>query len=377
MQNPSDRSSDGFNPNQQKRTIEPPLTVDEAGGGFDTGGNKGSGRKAGGNMLYLLMVGVLVVSMLGAYYFSSSKVSIVDETKNFAGVTQSITNIQNDLKATQANLTTVLNKNADIQAQLSALTSSVSSAANSASSANTIASNALTKANEVASQIKSLQDANTKAQSDLVALKDSVAALNTRLTTAESTIVTQGNAIKVLQTPTVIPTTTPTTTPSSHGVSVAITGNPYFQNKPILSFAALPVSVAATSTTPAVTNAMAQPVTFQITNVGSVAISNEQLAISLSLYSSDGMTAFTLPNDAKITLGSPLGVGIIWTSVVTGQSNVLGFQTAVSSGIFSNVISLAVGESKTFTVNVTLTAGTTNAVNGFLIAVQVIPLPST
>ena len=320
-------------------------------------------------LLLVFVVLVLLVSLVLSGCTTDYSVQIEDMNKQITSANNQVTalKLQVDalpvaslVSALSARVGTTETSLADIKQQVTTLNNSGITSVQS-------------KINDITNQLAILTKNIASLQADVKAIVDTGMVSKADFAVLQTQVATLKTQVAALVP--VVPTTVVGGT-SQNGMTVSITGNPYFQNKSIFPFPDMPVSVVAVPPALSVTNATMQQITFQVTNVSKTAISSVQLAIGLTLYSGDGTLIFTLPSDASVSLSSSLGYGILWKSVATGQSNMLGFQTNVSAGVFANSISLAVGETKQFTVNVTVTAGKVNAISSFLMSVQVIPLPS-
>lgn len=323
-----------------------------------------------------------------------------------AAVNSDITTLQTQMGTVQGDITSLQSSVSSLQNTINALNGTVSSAVSSAiapittslssdqsslatlqSQVSTLSSSSVTtgQLSSISSSLTSMQNAIASLQSSVNTLQTSVTTDEANIKSAQASISTDESNIKALQTPTTTTTTTASTSSSpntQNGVTAIVANNPYY-GKPVLVFTnssgsttvpAIPMS----TTSPAVTNSQTQSFQVTLTNDLTTTITSEQLAVGLSIYNLSGTTLEALPSDATVTMASQ-GIGTAWTNEGYVESDVIGFENTAPSGIFASLgqITMNAGQSVTLTLNVTVTAGTTNNIYPFLMYVQVIPLPSS
>jgi len=353
------------------------------------GASSGKGGKLGGLTVYIIggIISLVLIILCSNFIGVTTKIY----NKNNTSIDGEINSINALIKTMQTSIdgvpasvnSAVTTAVSSLNSQISTFTSSVNTlqgdeTANTSSITTDEATLATLKTSitSMQSDIAALKTAvgnnnNTSAlQASLDTLNSTVASMRTELNTDEATIKTQGTMIANLQAATtpVVTTTTTTTGVTSNNVTVSnILGNPYYSGKPIIAIPPIPVSTACP----------AQTFSFQVTNNGSTTITAEQVALGFTLYNTAGTGLITLPSDATVAVTSQ-NSGVVWSSVSTGQANVLGFENNIPTGIFAGLgeITLNAGQTQTVTLNVTVTASATNAIPACLMYIQIIPLPS-
>ena len=359
-------------------------------------GNEPSGKSGGklgklGDIKTYIISGVITIALI---YLMSGYVGVTTKNynKNNTAMDGEINTINAEIKVMQtdiANIPTTVNSSVatamiPVTTQITAIQGNVTTLQNSVSalqSAGTTAgTNVTANQNDITTikgQVATIQtsvtalqtalgNVNTSTlQTSITALQTSLTALQTQLTADEAKIAADQTNITALQTTTTTTTTSGGTTMNNVTVS-SISGNPYYSGSPVLVYPNILVGTAVT-----------QSFSFNITNSGTAAITAEQLALGFPLYNTARTGVISLPSDAVVTVTSQ-GTNTAWASVSTGQVSVLGYENVIPSGIFASLgqITLAVGQTQTITLNVTVTAGTTNPIGAFIMGIQIIPLPS-
>ena len=330
---------------------------------MESGNDNSSGGKLGklGGIQGYIINGIITVALiiLCSNFIGVTTKIYNDHNKTVDGeintINASLKTMQTSVNAIPTSInTSVTSAVGDLKTQMSTFTSSVNTlqssiTTNSGSikSDEDSLSSLKSQLSTMQSSISSLQTAvgnvnTSKLQTDLSAAQSSITTLNTTISSLQSELAVDEAAIKKLQ-------TTPTTTTSTgggltaNGVTVALAANPYY-GKPVIAYlTSIPVS------TPTVPSAATQQFSFSVTNNGTTNINSLQLAIGLTLYNSAGTSLATLPSDAVVTM-TTLGLGTTWTNEGYVQANTIGFQNAVSTGIFAGLgnIPLAVGQTQTF-----------------------------